>query len=118
MRALAPLLGRRVRLYLCPGLYSHRKGSSGSWEQLCQDKENDLEKKNMFANNATAVGGRVHDGALRVQHRSVLNAAAQHSRILWTGGQPDWPFAPPWAGWRHCLSQLSTSSARTVLLGW
>lgn len=45
MRALAPLLGRRVRLYLCPGLYSHRKGSSGSWEQLCQDKENDLEKK-------------------------------------------------------------------------
>lgn len=45
MRALAPLSGRQVRLYLCPELYSHRKGSSGSREQLCQDKENDRGKK-------------------------------------------------------------------------
>lgn len=42
---------------------------------------------------------------------------AQHSRILWTRGQPDWPFAPPWAGWYHCLSQLSSSSAGTGAAG-
>lgn len=43
--ALALLLGCQVRLYLCPGLYSHRNGSSDSQEKLCQDKENDLEKQ-------------------------------------------------------------------------
>lgn len=52
-----------------------------------------------------------------VHHRSVLNTAAQHARILWTRGQPDWPFAPPWAGWYHCLSRLSSSSAGTGAAG-
>lgn len=32
--------------------------------------------KKMFANNTAAVGGRVHAGALRVQHRSVLSIPA------------------------------------------
>lgn len=111
VRALALLLGRPVRLYLCPGLYSHRKGSSGSRAQLCQDRENDLEKQCLQTTLLLWEAGCT--AALSGFNTAVCSAlphAVGHD-------QPDWPFAPPRAGWSRCLSSAAVAVREPGLSG-